>query len=85
MHTSSDSSQNQFLEIDIELKKTVQPRKEIEQEIQKRVLHDLLAKNSEYHNNYTHLKDKVIPRIVLWCHEDPTYFKPGIKQKWVEK
>lgn len=85
MQTLSDVSHNQYLEINIELKKEKQPSEQLVKDIQERIISTLILKNSEYHNNYTHLKKKVFPRIVLWSHEDPTYFKPGIKQKWVKK
>ncbi len=85
MQTLADDQHNQYLEIHIELKKNVRATDSLSREIQKQIVRELLEKNSEYHNNYTHLKDKVLPRITLWPHEDPLYFKSGIKQKWVQK
>mgnify|MGYP000566079978 CR=1 FL=1 len=49
------------------------------------VLKNLRAKNSEFRELSDFLKDRATPTLVFWPQEDPLYFKPGIKQKWVDK
>ena len=45
----------------------------------------LNEKNAEYHYLSSNLKDRVLPRIVLWPYEHPEHFRPGAKQRWVKK
>lgn len=79
-----DEHHNQFLEINIELKKNVSSSFELEKDIQRIIVAKLLRENSEYKSNYTHTRTRQIPKIVLWPYEDKTYFSPGVKQKWVK-
>ena len=79
-----DADNNQYLEINLELKKgkkmPVGPR---------RVCRDglvqvLREKNSEYRELSNFLGNRAYPKLVLWEHNDPTHFKAEIKQKWVK-
>jgi len=72
------------MEIHCELKKGEIASNNLNQKIKKAVIKSLLSKNAEYHNNYKSIPRKVEPRITLWPNEDPLYFKPGVKQKWVK-
>ena len=83
MQTLTDEHHDQYLEINIELKKEQKESEELHKLAEERIIAHLLEKNAEYHNNHVHFKDKVIPHLVFWPHEDPLYFQPGIKQKWV--
>ena len=85
MQTLTDSHHNQSLEINIELKKGRESGEKMSKVIQERIVSTLLLRNAEYHNNHSHMGERVLPKLVLWPHEDPKYFKPGIKQKWVIK
>ncbi len=80
-----DKGQNQFFEVNAELKAGVRPSKKVSSAIQQCVLNRLLQESSEYRETYRMKGEKVLPHIELWKYEDPTYFKPGTKQKWVLK
>jgi len=84
MMVKFDRKQNQYFEVNVELKQGVSPKEQIKKEIQHVVLTHLLEENSEYRETYAQKGSKVLPKIVLWKYEDPHYFKPGTKQKWVK-
>ncbi len=83
--TKFNRSQNQYLEIHIEL----QHKKKVSGQLKKRVLDQIVTalhlKNSEFRELHSHLGKRALPKIVFWPAEHPAYFKPGIKQKWVIK
>ncbi|MBD3310953.1 MAG: hypothetical protein GF349_00460 [Candidatus Magasanikbacteria bacterium] len=85
MVTKFDNKQNQFLEINVELKGGVAKSVDLNNKIGESVLHKLLQENSEYSKLYSDLGRKAVPRIVLYEYEDPKYFKPQGKQQWVKK
>jgi phenylacetate-CoA ligase len=85
LSTKTDSRHNQYMEINIELKRGLQKSHALEKKCQEIITKKLLANNAEYKNNHHSIPHKVIPKIILWKHEDPTYFKPGIKQAWITK
>ncbi len=85
MQVLTDKHHDQYLELNVELAHGSRPSSSLEEKISHAVTKNLLKKNSEYKNNYASMKDRVIPKVVLWPYEDPKYFKPGIKQKWVKK
>ena len=73
------------LEVNVELKKGVSPESTFAKIAEKEIINTLLADNSEYRSNHTHLRRKMIPRIKLWSFGDPKYFSGRGKQKWIEK
>lgn len=85
MQVLADKRHDQYLELNVELKAGMEETKELSERVKKIVVQNLLLKNSEYANNYSSMKERVIPKVVFWPHEDPLYFRPGIKQKWVKK
>jgi len=85
MITQHDENQNQFLEINTELRPGANLSENIKSTIHELVLESLLEKNAEYRNNHTMMPDKVMPKIVFWEYEHPLHFKPGAKQKWIKK
>jgi phenylacetate-CoA ligase len=85
MLTKIDTKHNQFLEINVELSKNIKPNPELEKRVQDTIIENLLKKNAEYKNNHNSLGSKVEPHIIFWEHENPLYFKSGVKQKWVKK
>ncbi|MDO8510216.1 MAG: hypothetical protein Q7S15_01155 [bacterium] len=80
-----DKEQNQYLEINIELKKDLEIPDSVQQLISNKIVGNLLHKNSEFKELYSYLKERAVPKLVFWPAEHPVYFKTGIKQKWVEK
>jgi len=83
MQTLADAAHDQYLEVNVELREHCRASETLKEALQQTIVRHLLAKNSEYHNNYSNMKERVIPTVILWPHEDPKYFKPTIKQKWV--
>jgi phenylacetate-CoA ligase len=83
MTTKSGKKHEQYLEINIELSKDAKNSRALVKQIETIVTHGLLQKNAEYKNNYQSMSKRMIPKVILWPHAHPTYFKQGIKQKWV--
>lgn len=85
MLTKFDDTHDQYLEINIELQKNVQVTDTMHDKILKEIYDNLCAKSSEFSELARYLGNRAYPKIVFWPTEDPTFFKPGIKQKWVQK
>jgi phenylacetate-CoA ligase len=85
MMTKFNKKEDEYLEIAVEMKRGKKASKSFTQKIQRHIVESLLKRNAEYRNNYHSMAHKVTPTIVLWNYEDPVYFRPGIKQKWVLK
>jgi phenylacetate-CoA ligase len=85
MFTKHDKNQDEYLEINVELKPGTNESDWLSQEVSKSVFSSLIAKSAEYKNNADMVPGKVQPRITFWPHEHPTHFQTGIKQKWVKK
>lgn len=85
LETNYTRSQNQYLYIHIELK----PQKVISAKTRTNLLQALIkqleAKNSEYRELHAMLGRRAWPKLVFWPNGDHKYFKPGIKQRWVNK
>ena len=73
------------LEVNIELKNGIKPSRAYAKVATAEIMATLLAHNSEYRSNHTHLKRKMVPRIKLWSFSDPRYFSGRGKQKWSRK
>jgi phenylacetate-CoA ligase len=86
MLTRADKRQNQYLEINTEVKGEVKPNAKLARAILKLVIKSLVEKSTEYNylygNSAPKYKKRLEPQIILWPYEDPAYFKPGGKQKW---
>lgn len=89
MITKTNKRQDQFLEINMELRKGVEPNAKISHIAQKTTIKSLLARSTEYNHLYgassVKYRARLRPKIVLWPYEDLHYFAPGGKQKWVQK
>jgi phenylacetate-CoA ligase len=85
MYTKNDEKENQFLEINIEMKHHQKSNKKIHAEVLSSVHMSLLTHSAEYKKLSESLGDRVYPKLVFWSYEDETYFKIGGKQKWVKK
>jgi phenylacetate-CoA ligase len=85
MFTKHDNKQNEFLEINVELKKGVTASPPLQKIVAERIHTALTTQSAEHANNFSMLKDKVKPRLVFWPHEHPIHFSLGAKQKWVKK
>lgn len=82
-----DKKQNQFLQINIELKDGVNQNKILGTRVLDSIIALLNKENSEWRDFYADktIRNKVIPKLIFWPYQDPLYFKSGAKQKWVKK
>ncbi|MCR4327905.1 MAG: hypothetical protein NUV53_00085 [Patescibacteria group bacterium] len=87
MEVNFDEHHNQFLEIHVELRQDVASSNSLLEEIHASIIEWLSKENSEWKDFYERddIREKMIPRITFWEYQDPKYFKPGGKQKWVKK
>ncbi|MDE2399459.1 MAG: phenylacetate--CoA ligase family protein [Patescibacteria group bacterium] len=85
MFTRHDKKHNQFLEVNVELKKGIHADKNLNKLVQNLVFQELIERSTECRNNAQLLGKKMLPKITFWSYEDSLYFKTGIKQKWVKK
>ncbi|OGH92337.1 MAG: hypothetical protein A2534_03590 [Candidatus Magasanikbacteria bacterium RIFOXYD2_FULL_39_9] len=89
MVTKNDKNQDQFLEINVELKNGEASSPQLLKLIENFVVSSLQEKSTEYDylykNSSEESKKKITPQILLFNYEDKTYFAPGAKQKWVLK
>src|SRR3989344_169630 len=87
LETQVDNKQNQYLLIHLETRKS--QNGSIPQVVKRAavnaIVEQLEAKNSEYRELHKFLGERALPHLQFWPAEDPKYFKPGIKQKWVKK
>lgn len=86
MIKKEDRKLNEYLEINIELKKGIYRSKRLKEKVIKTIVGTLLKQNSEFANMYGSEEDKATPKIKLYPNEHPKYFKnDAIKQRWVKK
>lgn len=85
MATKSDVRDNEYLDIKIELKPHAAVSRPFAAKIQKAIIDVLVKQNAEYHYLYGLMPDRLKPRMFFRRYEDPAYFRPGVKQRWVEK
>lgn len=85
MATKNDIHHNQFLRINIELKKDVRANDEIREFALKTIRRTLIEKSSEFAEVSKSRINAELIKLVLWENGNPRYFAPGTKQKWVEK
>ncbi len=85
MMVEFDKNQDQVLIIHIEMKRNKLPDKALTKKLKEIIFKSLVIESSEYRETYSQKGKKVLPKIVLWKYEDPLYFKPGTKQRWVSK
>ena len=76
---------SQQLIINLELKPQTPISDGLHVSVTSAVVERLLSENSEYRRTHEEYAERVYPLIDFWPYEDPTYFKPGTKQKWVKK
>jgi phenylacetate-CoA ligase len=79
-----DRRQNQFLEINVELQQGRKPSDTLSKDTLDRIVEHLRKKNAAFRELSNSLGERAWPRLAFFPHEDPRYFKPGIKQPWVK-
>jgi phenylacetate-CoA ligase len=75
----------QRLHVHCELRHGQAPLPETERLLIDVVHANLIEESSEYRETHKMIGGDVEPVIHLWPYEDPIYFRPGTKQKWVVK
>lgn len=85
MSTKHDIHHNQFIQINIELQKNINPDKELESKALEAIHTSLVNKSSEFAEVSKTKASRKLLQIILWHNGHPRYFKVGVKQKWVEK
>ena len=85
MRTRYSNKQNQYLEINIELKRGKKNKKHFEQICNKIILKKLREKSSEFRELSDNLKARANPKLLFWPYEYPEFFTADNKQKWVKK
>ncbi len=83
--TKYDDNHDQYLEINLEQKPKKEVGKILASELLAEIVKSLREKNSEFRELSDSLKKRAEPKLVFWPYEDPLYFKPGTKQRWVVK
>ncbi len=85
MFTKHDRKQDEYLEVNIELKFNHTATKKLSKDVSLAIVESLLERSTEYKYLVGLLGDRVRPHVIFWPHEHPTHFQTGIKQKWVKK
>ena len=74
---------DEFLEINVELRKDVTPSRQLASKIRDYVVEHLQKVNMEYRDASSHLEKDLRPRIKLWPCQHEKYFKPGLKPRYI--
>jgi phenylacetate-CoA ligase len=89
MQVVYDKNYNQKLQVHVELKKNVKASTKLKELIIKEVLNSLKENSTEFNHLWSTGSEKyrkqLQPDIFLYLYEDPKYFRPGVKQKWIIK
>ncbi len=83
--TKFDQKHDQYLELNLELSQRGTASKILRTQLLSSIIKNLTQKNSEFRELSRFIGARAHPRLVFWQHEDPNFFKPGIKQLWVKK
>lgn len=78
-----DDTHDQYLEINIELRHDKEASPTFSSHLTAEIVKNLMLKNGEFKELHKFLGERATPHLVFWPHEDPTYFRRDIKQKWV--
>ena len=85
MSTKHDIDHNQFLQINLEMQKSVVASPELEQQALSSIRDMLIAKSSEFAEVSKSKASQQLIDVVLWANGHPRYFGPGTKQIWATK
>lgn len=73
----------QKLNIHIELRHGIEATAPLLNRLVEYLHRGLVEESSEYRETFKMVGEEAKPVVHLWGYEDPTYFRPGTKQKWV--
>ena len=85
MYTKNDDKQDEYLEINIELRPGTNESEWLIKEVTRRIAESLIKYSAEHANNVNMFGEKVLPHTIFWPHGHVNHFQVGIKQKWVKK
>jgi len=85
MHVDYSDKGRQRLNVNIELKAGVTVTARLQTALRTHLHKSLFKESSEYRETFAMVGEVVKPLIFLHRYEDPEYFRPGTKQKWVIK
>ena len=85
MITKYDQKQDQYLELNLEIRKNKKSSLRFGKLVHKEISRDLHLKTEGPGSPDIFLKNHNVLKIIFWPAEHPEHFKPGIKQKWVKK
>lgn len=85
MSRQESKAMDEYLEINVELKKGAHASAALVKKIQNIVVDFLKTNNSEYADQYQSVPKIMTPPVILWPYGHELHFKPGAKQKWVKK
>lgn len=81
--TNHDKNQNQYLQVNIELQGKTKKSRQLEKVALETIKTYLTKRSSEFRELVHFVKSKKILEVALWPSAHPTFFRPGVKQKWV--
>ena len=84
MSTKFDQRQNQYLEINLELRKNKKATPHLKKTTLLKIFSGLRTKNAEFKELSNYIGDRAMPRLVFWPAEHSLHFRPGAKQKWIK-
>ena len=85
MITQFDKKHSEYLEVNVELKAKVLPSKALEKAVTAALVASLRKHSAEYENNFKQSPERVTPKVIFWSYEHQIYFRPGVKQQWLQK
>jgi phenylacetate-CoA ligase len=85
MSTKHDIHHNQFILVNLELRKDIEATEDIKIAAQAAIRENLIEKSSEFSEVSKSRASESLIQIALWPNGHPRYFKPGTKQTWVEQ
>ena len=84
MFTKNDRYLDQFLSVNVELQKGINPNKQLISQVEKVIVGYLRRLNSEYSKIYDEMNHRAHPEVVLFRHNEGEYFQPGTKHRWTK-
>jgi len=85
MTTKYNAKHNQYLEVNLELRKGKSVTKRADRLLYRDILKELSLKTTGPGSPSEFVKRPNLIKISYWPYEHPLHFKAGIKQKWVKK
>ena len=85
MYTKNDEHENQYLEINIEMKQNQKIEPSMRAQIVTLIQETLMEQSAEYKKITESLGKKALPKLTFWSYGHEKYFFGGAKQKWVKK